>query len=363
MNTKHIYKIIALSVILSLVSCKEDDKKITLNDATPITVSVETVTSNSDNSALTVSGSIEATNNATLSTRLMGYVDRIYVDVGDVVTKGQLLLSINSSDLKAKSAQVTASITEANAAFQNAEKDYQRFKNLFEENSASQKELDDITARYNMAKARLEAAKQMKNEVDAQFAYTNIRAPFKGIVAAKYIEAGTLANPGMPLLSVESPDNFDVMVRVPEHVISKVKPNMDVRINVSSINARFNGKVKEVSASSTLSGGQYLVKITLKEPTKNIRSGMFASVEFPTIEGDIASASQSIFIPTKALVHKGQLTGLYTVSQQNTAILRWIRIGRSMGENTEVLSGLTAGETIITSSQGKLYNGAKLNIK
>jgi multidrug efflux pump subunit AcrA (membrane-fusion protein) len=88
MNTKRIYKIIALSVIISLLSCKEDDKKITLNDATPITVSVETVTSNSDNSALTVSGSIEATNNATLSTRLMGYIDRIYVDVGDVVTKG-----------------------------------------------------------------------------------------------------------------------------------------------------------------------------------------------------------------------------------------------------------------------------------
>ena len=93
----------------------------------------------------------------------MGYVNKVHVNVGDKVRKGQLLVSINNNDLQAKRAQVNAGITEATAAFNNAQKDYNRFKNLFANNSASQKEMDDMTANFEMAKARLEAANQMKN--------------------------------------------------------------------------------------------------------------------------------------------------------------------------------------------------------
>ena len=132
-------------------------------------------------------------------------------------------MSINNTDLQAKRAQVNASITEATAAFNNAEKDYNRFKNLFADNSASQKEMDDMTANYEMAKARLEAAKQMKNEINAQFAYSNITAPFSGVVTSKFIEAGDMANPGMPLISIETPGNFEVMAMVPETEISEIK--------------------------------------------------------------------------------------------------------------------------------------------
>ena len=123
------------------------------------------VVANSNNSFLGVSGKIQATNSADLRMRFMGYVIKVNVKVGEKVKQGQLLVAINNTDLQAKQAQVNAGITEATVAFNNAEKDYKRFKNLFVNSSASQKEMDDITANFNMTKARLEAANQLKNEV------------------------------------------------------------------------------------------------------------------------------------------------------------------------------------------------------
>jgi len=283
MKAISIYHLLSISIILLIFGCNDENNTPIDKTSEPIIVNVAKVVSNGNQNSLIVSGSIQSANSATLSTRTMGYVDKIHVNVGDKVTKGQLLLSVNSNDLKAKKAQVNAAILEATAAFNNAKKDYERFKSLFEKNSASQKELDDMTSRYNMAKARLQAAEEMKNEVDAQFAYTNIRAPFNGIVASKLVEVGTLANPGMPLLLVESPNNFEVVAKIPESVISAVKTGMKVNIQVSSIETTFKGRIKDVSSSSVLSGGQYLTTIEIMDSSNAIRSGMFASVQFPKI--------------------------------------------------------------------------------
>ncbi len=239
--------------------------------------------SNENSASLSVSGKIQATNSADLSTRMMGYVNKVHVNVGDKVREGQLLVSINNEALLAKRAQVNAGITEATAAFNNAEKDYNRFKNLFANNAASQKEMDDMTAHYEMAKARLEAAKQMKNEINAQFTYSNITAPFSGIITSKNIETGAMANPGISLLSIEKPGNFEVMAMVPETEISKIEKGTQVDVLVKSIDKTLTGKVAEVSTSAKNTGGQYLVKIDLDKADTTILSGMFVTVQFPVV--------------------------------------------------------------------------------
>ena len=360
---KNIFKyVLTLSVAIAMVSCGGDDKK-DINDNTEaitVNVTVREVSKNNANPFLSTSGKVQSVNSANLSTRMMGHVDKIYVKVGDKVRKGHLLLSVNNTDLSAKLAQVNASITEANAAFANAEKDYNRFKNLFNQNSASQKELDDITAHYNMAKARLEAAKQMKNEVQAQFSYANIRAPFNGVVSNKFINEGDMANPGMPLLEVESPGEFQVIAMVPESEISQIKQNTEVKVLIKSLNKTVIGKVTEVSTSAKNTGGQYLVKVKLNNIEDTLRSGMFATVQFPV---EKTNNTKTVLIPSSALVSKGELSGVYTVSQSNTAILRWLRLGRSYGNQVEVLSGLNADESYIISAEGKLFNGAKVTIQ
>jgi RND family efflux transporter MFP subunit len=211
-----------------------------------------------------------------------------------------------------------------------------------------------------MAKARLESAKQMKNEVNAQLAYSNITAPFSGTITSKSVKTGDMANPGMPLIGIEVPGNFEVIAMVPETEISEIKTGTAVDVLVKSINKTIKGKVTEVSTSAKHTGGQYLVKISLDKTDANILSGMFVTVQFPV---ERQSKTELILIPTNAIVTNGQLSGVYTVSQSNTALLRWLRLGRTFGDQVEVLSGLNSDEAYIVSAEGKLFNGAKIKIQ
>ncbi|AFL79689.1 RND family efflux transporter, MFP subunit [Aequorivita sublithincola DSM 14238] len=357
---KNIYTLLLFSAVISFTACNNTSEEKIVDNSPEVVVTVSSVAAENNTPFLTASGKIEAANSATLSTRMMGFVDKVHVNVGDKVSKGQLLVSINNSDLSAKNAQTSAGITEAKAAFNNAEKDYQRFQNLFADKSASQKELDDQRARYEMAKARLEGARQMKNEVQSQFAYVSLRAPFNGVVTNKFIEAGDMANPGMPLISVEGPGNFEVTASVPESEISKIKPGSEVKVIVKSSDKIIPATVTEVSTSARNTGGQFLVKVVLDKTEASILSGMYATVQFPI---EKKTDVTSVLVPEEALVKRGQLTGIYTVSESNTAILRWLRIGRTFGDNVEILSGLNADENYIISSEGKLFNGAKITIK
>lgn len=354
---KQIYITGVIITALLLSSCGGNEQNATASSDAAVKVEVLKVDTNSRGGFLSSSGTISAVKTANLSTRNMGYVDNIYVSVGEKVSQGQLLLSINNADLQAKQAQVNAQITEATAAFTNAEKDYNRFKNLFADNSASQKELDDITANYNMAKARLEAANQMKNEINAQFAYVNIKAPFSGVVTGKFIEKGNMANPGMTLLTIENPEVLEIKTRVPESQIAKITEGMPVTVLVKSLNISIDAKITEVSASSQQTGGQFLVTAVLNEKPEGLKSGMFATVNFPVESNGIEGA---ILIPVNAVVNRGQLTGVYTVSESNTSILRWLRLGRTFGNEVEVLSGLQNGESLIVNAESKLYNGASV---
>ncbi|MCL6461759.1 MAG: efflux RND transporter periplasmic adaptor subunit [Flavobacterium micromati] len=353
---------ISVLALVLLASCNSEKKEQIIKEPA-IAVKVNGISDNNTSPYVTASGKIEAKNSANLSTRMMGYVNKVHVQVGQKVAAGQLLVSINNTDLQAKRAQVDASILQASAGFSNAKKDYDRFVSLFKQQSASQKELDDITARYEMAKAGLEGAKQMRNEVMAQFSYSNITAPFSGVVTNTFIKQGDMANPGMPLVSVEGATKLQVMAMVSENDIAAIKKGMPVSVLVKSSNEKLKGKVSEVSISATNTGGQYLVKVDLDKTDATVLSGMFVNVQFPIENKVNTSKSEVLLVPESALVKQGQLSGIYTVGTGNVAILRWLRIGKSFGEQVEVLSGLSANEQYIISADGKLYNGAFVSVQ
>ena len=359
------YKTSIVAFLFALLTSCGGEKKNEIATETPIAVKVSGTTENDNSPFVTASGKIESQKSANVSTRMMGYVTKVHVKMGQKVSQGQLLVSINNTDLQAKKAQVEASILQATAGYTNAKKDYERFKTLFSQQSASQKELDDMTSRYEMAKAGLEGAKQMRNEVMAQFSYSNITAPFSGEVTNTFVKEGDMANPGMPLVSLEGNGLMQVMAMVSEGDITSIKNGMAVDVLVKSSNQQLKGKVSEVSGSATNTGGQYLVKINLDKTNATVLSGMFVNVQFPiekpTVKAE-TDKSDRVLVPESALVNQGQLTGIYTVNN-NVAILRWIRTGKSFGNQVEVLSGLTADEKYIVSAEGKLYNGVKVSIK
>ncbi|MCX2720315.1 efflux RND transporter periplasmic adaptor subunit [Lentiprolixibacter aurantiacus] len=352
--------IVGLLTLGFIVSCGDSNTEKELAKTSPIPVTVSEVGSDSGAASFYASGSLEAVQNTSISTRMMGFVRRLNVKPGDKVRQGALLIEISNADLSAKKAQARANILSAEAAFANAEKDYNRFKALYESQSATQKEMDDISARYRMTKAGLEAARQMEQEVLAQMDYAKIKAPFDGVVTNTFIKEGDMANPGMPLLGLEAPDQFQVVAMVSESDIDRISKDVGVQVHLKSLDKWVTGKVSEVSTSSRNTGGQFLVKVVLEENHPGVRSGMYATVQFP--QGREAT-SEKVMIPSSILVNKGQLTGVYILSDQDIALLRWIRTGRTIGDSVTVLSGLKPGERLVLTAEGKLYNGAKVTIQ
>lgn len=357
---KIIQSIIIAAIALATVRCGSGDQDQRGTQLPPVEVSMATVASITTEGSFTASGKIEARKSANLSTRIMGNITQLHVHVGEQVKEGQLLVSISSADLKAKKGQVEASISQAKAAFESAKKDHARFKSLYEKGSASEKEFEGMTTQYEMAKAGLEAANQMMKEVQAQFAFTNIVAPFSGLVTNTFAKVGDIAAPGMPLVAIEGTTLFQAVVMVPETEIIQIQKGAIANIIVKSSGNKLTGKVSEVSRSAKNTGSQYLVKIDLDNVDKDILPGMFVNV---TLSKTIAGESIAPAIDEKALVRNGQLTGAYTVDDNNTAILRWLRLGKTTDGMVEVLSGMKPGEKYIVSSEGKLFNGATVSVK
>lgn len=345
----------AISLIVSgCQSAKEEQK----SDSSEVKVVLKVPASPQEGNYFTLSGSIESEHFASLSTRNMGHVTGVYVKVGEQVRKDQLLLDINSDEIDAKKAQTQAGLQQAAAQLKVAEKNYKRYAALFEKKSASQKELDDITLQYEIARAGYEQALQMDKEVDANRAYSHIRAPFSGVITSKNIKVGDLARPGQPLMSLEAPGKFVANAWVPESLIEQVDKGQEVGVVIKSLGKSLKGKITEVSSSSLNSGGQYLIKMDLDEAEEfKLYSGMYVSVLVPASG---MGHSNGLFVDKSALVERGELMGVYTASESGTAILRWLKLGQTNGEQIEVLSGLTAEEKYIVSSEGKLFNGARI---
>jgi len=350
-----------LSGLISLSSCSTPVEKRGETESTPVAVTVATPAGNSGES-IQLSGRIESENTANISTRVMGYISSVKVKTGDRVQKGALLATINSTDIEAKKAQVVARISAAEAAYKNAARDYTRFQTLHKQQSVSDKELENITLHYTAAKSDLEAARQGLKEVNAMLSYTQIRAPFSGVVTQKLADEGSMASPGMPLLIVEQSGNLRVSATVSESDILQLNPGDVAQVQIKSTDRRFSGKIIGLSPSSQASGGQYVVKITIPaNEQKGLLSGMYANATVASKPG-AQGQNGGVRVAVAAIVYRDQLTGVYVVSDKNTASLRWVRLGKVSGDQVEVLSGLNVNEKFVLDAKGKLYNGVSVRI-
>lgn len=357
MNTRYYLSIIiALGLMVSCSSEPTKKKSVEFD----LSVEVAQVKNMEQPELISFTGKLEAATHSKLSTRIMGQVEKVYVKLGEKVKKGQLLLQISNKDILAKKQQAEANILLSETVVADATRNLERYQSLFDKKSASKKELEGMQIQKQLAEAKLAGAKGMLAQVNETLKYANLRAPYKGRVTKHFVKAGDMASPGMPLLSIEKKGKYEVIARVPESEISKIKVGDKVGVELSAQNKlRLQAKVTEVNPSALDSGNQYEVKLQLsdiQDPNLKLYSGMFAKVYISMGE------TKRILLPKSVLIEKGQLIGVYTLSQSNTALLRWIRIGKTFGDSVEVLSGLSAGEKYILSYKGKIWDGAKLKV-
>jgi RND family efflux transporter MFP subunit len=361
MNTRFIplAGVLFLTANIFLASCSADKPENELQKNDPVTVRLGVATQQI-NENITMSGRVESQQTAAISTRMMGFISSIKVKPGDKVQEGELLVQINNADIMAKRAQAQALISETDAALKDAQKDFERFEQLYKQQSASAKEFENAKLHFNSIKAKTEAAQQMKNEADAMVAYTNLVAPFTGVITQKNNDEGSMANPGMPILMMEQSGALQVSASVDESEVGKLQKGMEAEVVVKSTGKKFTGKVNEISPSSQFSGGQFQIKVIIPaSENADLFSGMFVRVNVAfKNHAEIPSA----YVPVAAVVYKDQLTGLYTVGEDQTAQLRWVKTGKINGDLVEILSGLKPREKFITQSESKLYSGVPVSI-
>jgi multidrug efflux pump subunit AcrA (membrane-fusion protein) len=148
---------------------------------------------------------------------------------------------------------------------------------------------------------------------------------------------------------------------VPESDIAKIKQGATVQLSVKSQGITFPGTISEISPSSQFTGGQYGVKVAIADSKSfGIKAGMYVNVLIPG-EKTKGTSSDRMTVPVAAIVNKEQLTGVYVVGNDHVALLRWIRLGKQMGDRVEVLSGLAPTDRVVVSSPERIYNGVKVN--
>ncbi|WP_321333221.1 efflux RND transporter periplasmic adaptor subunit [uncultured Bacteroides sp.] len=352
--------LILTGITFSGCSGKADKK----GDATPPVLVAVVSPVPQNEKGIVANGQIQSKEIARLGTRMMGSVTSIRVKKGDRVSKGQLLLTISDEELGAKKAQAEAMINEAEAAYRLAKKDEERFAILYAKKSVSAKEYENVDLQFQSMKSKLEMARQMKKEVTANQAYMQIAAPFAGIVSQIDIDLGALANPGVPLITVEKEGDLVVESSLTESDINKVDKGMIAIVRVKSAHLMFKAPIIEKSRSSVESGGQY--KITIEVPTADklkVYSGMYANVLVPVADSLQYVQSSNLLIPTAALLDKDGLSGVFVVSESQTAMLRWVRTGQVLGDQTEIISGLEEHDLVILPQGKRLENGVKVELK
>ncbi|TYP92149.1 RND family efflux transporter, MFP subunit [Fodinibius salinus] len=350
--------VLALLTIFG-VSCSSSDES-QLQQQKPIPVVTQQADYGQGATMNRYSGNVRSDRSINMSTKVMGRITELDVEEGDFVKKGKVLVRIKDDNLKAQKNQVQAQLIQARAGLKNTETNYNRIKALHEQNSATQKELDDISTKYEMAKAKVQTLESKLQEVEDMLEYTTLTAPFDGYVVSKRFSEGDMAAPGQPIITFEQDNMLKVNITVPESDIALFTLNDTVSVDVKAVGYQnTKGIVTNINQSGNRGSRQFAVEVALPKLDKSsgVKSGMFAEV---TIR---SARNRTITVPQSAIIERGQLTGLYTLNNESEVVLRWVRLGDYTGSQVEVLSGLGPGEQYIAQVDRPFTEGQKVTVQ
>ena len=329
-------------------------------------------------------GTVRAVRSAALASKLMGTILQVKVQAGDRVKAGQLLVVIDSREAEAMIQKAEAGRREAEMALQEAESHItasqanlalseatlKRYETLRVEKSVTPQEFEEVQARQRAAAASLEGLQARKQQVLARIkqaesedrnaqalqSYAELRAPFDGVITQKHADPGSLAVPGVPVLTVEQTSRYRLEVPMEESRVSAIKPGQKLEVQVAAAaDEPIPGVVREIDASADPASRTYLVKVEL--PVRSVlRSGMYGEVLLA------GGPSDAIWIESRSIVRQGQIEGVYVVESGNVARLRLVKLGSVAGNQVEVLSGLREAESYVLAPVPELKDGVHVEV-
>jgi RND family efflux transporter MFP subunit len=287
-----------------------------------------------------VDGVIEAVNQATVSAQTSGRVAQILVDVNDFVPAGTVIIRLRGTEQRAGLQQAEAALAEARARNAEAQTNFERAADMYQRRIVSRAQYDQVLANRDAAAARLVAAEAALTNAREGVGYTEITAPYAGVVTKRLVEVGELVTPGRPLMAGLSLRDLRVSLNVPQSVVATVRRIGKAAIYVGD--RRIEASHITIFPEAATPSSTFRARVELPPNAADLSPGMYVKV------GLVIGDTERLLVPRSALVERSEVTAVYVVDAQNRTELRYVRTGHVFGDRIEVLSGLSPGERVAT---------------
>jgi RND family efflux transporter MFP subunit len=343
--------IIAVIAIMGLVILKlANNKKTTeskiyqYDSEKPISVSADTIRLQNINDLNVYTGIFEPNKETKVSAEIQGKINRVLVDAGSYVSKGQTLIQLDNSLLKLQLQTVEVQI-------EGLQDDVKRYTILSQADAVQGVQLEK-------ASLGLKSAMVQRATLLEQISKTAIKAPFNGVVTSKLNEEGAFAAPGVPLLQVTELSTLRFTINVPENELVQIQNNKYYQINTDILPGIFlSGKVSMIGCKANV-GNSFPIQFQVAN-TKNldIKAGMFGKVNL-----NEAKQEQGILIPTSSIIEKNGTVKVFLI-KNGKAVMQAITTSRTIGDKTLVSSGLKENDIIVTNGFINLFDNANIITK
>ncbi len=343
-----IYAILALSIIALIAYRIISNSKITAPNTADRAVSAMKVRGMvmkpqvfADN--LSLSGTLEANEQIDIRSEVMGIVESINFEEGSKVTKGQVLLRVNDLELRAQ-------LSKVKTAQQLASENKRRASLLLEKQAISQEEYDVASAEYESARAESQL-------IAAQLAKTTIRAPFSGTIGLRSISKGTYVTPTTPIAQLVNTSQLKITFSIPEKYASRMKVNSALTFTTSDSKEAYSAKIYAIEPQVDLATRTLKMRAIADNKEGKLYPGTFANVILP-----LENVTDALLVPTESLIPIQNGKKIF-ISDKGKAKEVVVETGARTDSMVRILSGIKAGDTILTSGVMSLKNGAPLAIE
>lgn len=312
----------------------------------------------------TFSGVAKAGTESNLSFKVAGTIQQIPVQVGDQVNQGQLLAKMDPADYQLQVQEAEAALRQAQSQARNAESNYGRIQVLYENNNASQNDLETARTAFESATAQVESIQNRLQLAELRVSYTDLKAPSEGQIASIDADVNENVSVGRSIMTLVSGEKPEVEIAVPEVLISSVQQGSQCEIEFDALpNQRFRAIVSEVGIAPTRFATTFPVIARIDSSDSRIRPGMTADVLLTLVS---QSSEQKTIIPAIAVGEDRNGTFVYVLepsdSTYNLARRRDVIVGNLTSEGMEILSGLVEGELVATAGVHQLQDAQKVSL-
>lgn len=332
---------IAVACIACVLSGCGQKTESTTAPALPIaTVRAQVIESKTRVATEEVVGTVRAKMRSVIEAKVSGKIEQMLVSPGQKVKRGELLASVEAHEMQSR-------LDQALAVRQQTDGDMKRFASLLEAKILSQSEYDGALSKFKVADAAVKEAETM-------LSYTKVTAPFAGVIVRKHADVGDLATPGKPLLEMEDSSALRFEADVPEAVVGKLTLADKLPVRISALERELEGVISEIAPVADSASRTFLVKLDLPG-TIGLRAGQFGRVAMPVGE------TSALRVPATALVQRGQMELVFIINDGG-AQLRLVKTGKRIGNEVELVSGVSAGERIVVENAAGLVDGQPLTV-